>query len=275
MNYIRRIAFIIAIIPSIAASAPPVTRVTFETLDADTLDSVVSNISVEGISSDGKYMLANDADSRIALEVKVDAGSQYQPRTLTIFLEGLKRSNPIYKIYLTKRESNKMYTRGSVKKASEYINTEWADRAVVLLERVNAETTPAQKETQFGVFLSYNLARAYFLNCTARFVDQCQDAKSIFNDLYSSYDNKERFFVAESISKEQLKNIDVETYYKKMDYLRAKWDMSCGRFENALMTFDELLADAESNPSLLKNLNVTLEGLRNDKKFVTEKLSSR
>jgi len=273
MNYIRHIAFIIAIIPSIAVSAPPVTQVTFETLDADTLESVVSNISVDGVTSDGKYMLANDADSRIALEVKVDAGSQYQPRTLTIFLEGLKRSKPIYKIYLTKRENNKMYTRGFVKKASEYINTEWVDRAVVLLERVNAETTPAQKETQFGVFLSYNLARAYFLNCTARFVDQCQDAKSIFNDLYNSYDNKERFFAAESISREQLKNIDVETYYRKMDYLRAKWDVSSGRFENALKTYDELLADAESNPSLLKNLNLTFEGLQNDKKFVTEKLS--
>ncbi len=274
MNYIRCIAFIIAIIPSIAASVPPVTEVIFEILDADTYNPVVSNILVDGgVASDGKYTLRNDAESRIAIEIRVDAGGQYQPRILKIFLEGLKNSRAIYKIFLAKRESNTIYTRGHVNKASEYINNTSVDRAVVMLERINAEITPTTKETQFGVFLSYNLARAYFLNCTARFVDQCQDAKSIFNDLHSSYDNKNRFFAAESISKEQLnKDSVVEAYSKRMDYLRAKWDISCGRFEDALKTYEELLADARSNPSLLQNLRINLEGLQNDIRFVTEKL---
>jgi tetratricopeptide (TPR) repeat protein len=268
------LALIVAVIPSLAVSAPPVTSVTFRTVDADTGADLIAKISLDGtLVSNSQYVLPQDAASQIAIEVSAEAGSQYYARTLTIFLEGLKRAKPIYKIYLAKLGSgSSIYTRGSVKAASEYINADSVDRAVALLERINEESSPAKKATQFGVYLHYNLARAYLLNCTQRFVDQCPAAKSLFDDLYHKYDNQEQFFSAESISKQDLQNVDIESHYKRMAYLRAKWDFSCGRFEDALGAFEELIIAAENDPSLLKRLNLTLEGLRSDKALVKTKL---
>jgi hypothetical protein len=299
MNYTRRIAFIIAcastIIPSLVISAPPVTTVTFQTFDADTGNPLTANISVSEVSvneysqeggevigepikiSGGKYALAKDANSHIALDIDTDSGGQYNKRRLIIFLEGLsKNSKPSYKIFLAKSsDSETIYTRGSVKKASEYINNEWVDRAVALLERIDEGSTQDQKETQFGINLRYNLGRAYLFNCTQHFVDQCKVAKDTFDELYNSYDDKQKFFDNEQITKDKLKkNIDiyVEPYYRRMDYLRAKWNIACERFEDALGIFEKLATEAKNNPSLLNQINLTTEALEKDISFTKSKI---
>jgi len=279
MNYIygMALALIVVVIPSLVVSAPPVTSVTFRTFDADTGADLIAKISVDGaLVSNSQYILPQDADSQIAIEVSAEAGSQYYARNLTIFWEGLNRAKPIYKVYLAKLGlGSKIYTRGSVKAASEYIKEESVDRAVALLERISEESSPSQKATQFGVYLQYKLAGAYLFNCTQRFVDQCSAAKSIFDDLYNKYDDQKQFFSAELISKQSLKNVDTESYYKRMAYLRAKWDLSCGRFEEAMKVFEELITAGENDPSLLKRLKLTLEGVRSDVALVKTKLGPR
>jgi len=100
-------------------------------------------------------------------------------------------------------------------------------------------------------------------------------AKSIFDDLYNKYDDQKQFFSAELISKQSLKNVDTESYYKRMAYLRAKWDLSCGRFEEAMKVFEELITAGENDPSLLKRLKLTLEGVRSDVALVKTKLGPR
>ena len=91
----------IALTPSVAIPGLPVTQVRFATFDADTADALVAEITIDGKKVDGgRYILPSDADSRVAIEVHADAGSKYYSRSLTIYLEGLTNSKPVYNIYL-------------------------------------------------------------------------------------------------------------------------------------------------------------------------------
>jgi hypothetical protein len=274
-----RVALFLFVIANsvVAFASPPVKNVTFRTFDADTGEPLIAKILIDGIQvPDNKYVLPDDADSRIGIEVAADAGKNYHQRSFTIYLEGLKRSEPYFHIFLAKSSpENSIYTRGMVRVASEYINEQFVDRAVALLERLNVEASMALMESQFGVYLRYNLGRAYWLNCSQRFVDQCLEAKRIFDDLSNHYDQRKNQFIAEAISPEMLRSaIDADSHYRRMTYLRAKWDLSCRRFEDALRAFEDLIGVAERDSSILTPLNLTIAGLKRDRDLAERKVKS-
>jgi hypothetical protein len=57
-----------------------------------------------------------------------------------------------------------------------------------------------------------------------------------------------------------------------MDYLRAKWNIACERFEDALGIFEKLATEAKNNPSLLNQINLTTEALEKDISFTKSKI---
>lgn len=250
------------------------TSISFTTIDADTDIEILSNIEIDGQKIKGKnYILPKNSDSHISLTVNIDAGKDYGYRTFNIFLEGIKKTKVPYTIYMAKKgKEGRPYTRGMIKKSSEFLTKKYVDRAVVLLERINSESSPSVlQDGQFSIFLKYNLGCAYWLNCTRRFVDQCKPAGEIFENLRHSYLKMKRYFDNESISLSNLSEIDIESHDNRMLYLKVKWDISAKKYSDARVGLDTLIKRAETSPELSKNLEVTLDTLKKDREFISRK----
>lgn len=260
------ITLIFLVVYSTLQAAPVVRSVKFIIYDADNNKPIPATVIVNGTSlTNGTYPLPADQDSRIALSVTAEAGEKYYSRTITIFLEGLNVAKPIFNIYLAGIQNNYIYTRGAVRKASEFINDEFADRAVALLERINQESSPSLMETQFGIYLKYNLARAYINNCTHKFVDQCNQGKEILTLLRNNYDKYSRMLSAEAVKKGDLDDKTPDDHYKRMEYLRAMWNMSAGRYDDAIKALDALIDEANQNSTITTTLKRSLDGLKSDR----------
>lgn len=256
-------------IPQSGLAKPPVESIKFSVRDADTNARLVSKIEIDNIElKGGEYELQPNQDSRIAINIRADAGSEYYTRTITVFLEGFNKSSLPFNIYLSQKKPGYIYNRGTVKKASDYINKVYADRAVALLERINMEIEPSLMHSQFGVHLKYNIARAYLANCTLKFVDQCMQAKEIFDSLLSGSESEKQWVLAERISVNELKNITVSRFYNRMKYLRALWDIKCNRYSDAKKAFQQLLNKATTNPEIFGDIDRNQEGLKQDIRYV-------
>lgn len=275
-----KILVVLIFLYSCVYAEAPIKEIRFKAYDADTNSRIKAIFSIDGqkISQPEKdadskmtsMQLEKDADSRIAIEIEADAGNDYYPRTLTFFLEGLKEKKnktQYFKIYLSKRnKKDYIYTRGHIRKASNYINKTSVDRAVALLERIQEEADVKIKKSQFGIYLSYNLGRAYLVNCKYKFRDQCQNGANIFLNLLTNYDSKKRWMEAESIRKYELKNTGSETFYNRMTYLRAKWFIQCERYDDALKEFRKLLN--LKNINLAETIQITKKQLKDDIAYV-------
>lgn len=249
---------------ALAASAPAdaqqrVAKVGIDVRDAVTDREIEAIVEIDGERIDADYLLPPDSESSIVLDVSADAGDGYYARSMTVFLEASAKKNVRYIIYLAPRTPSAIHNRRTVAGATRHLSALHADRAVALLEAIAAETSPSLKETQFGLYLNYNLWRAYFINCTMRFVDNCSDATSLGETLVAMHPRKRALFDAESISVSELKNssMTITDHSHRLSYLRAKWDLARNHPEDAAETLEKLLGAVEADPALTGRLKIT------------------
>ena len=235
----------------------------FEVRDANNADPLSASVYVDGEKVGPRYVLPQGSESSIAMEVRADAGAGYYTRTMTIFLEAINQDRAIFRIYLAPRNSSPMHNRASVANASRFLQPGNVDRAIALLESIVEETSPALKESQFGLYLKYNLWRAYFIGCTQKFLDYCSDASDIQRELLRISKNRPDYFLAERVTTEELLLGSREILDSKLrlDYHRAKWDLRRNRPEDALVSLKQLIRATEEDAKLLGRLRITREDL--------------
>lgn len=236
-----------------------VSSISIEVMDADSGMPLKAMVSINGEAAGPVYVLPKDAESSVGMEVRADAGAGYYLRTITVFLEIQKLKQVSYRIYLAPRDSSALHNRADVTRTLPMLNSNGSDRALALLEATLAEIGPGLLETQFGVYLKYNLWRSYFISCTQRFVDYCQQASALRDELLQMQKLKPSYFVAESVPIAELKRsvADITDNAMRLNYLRAKWDLRRGRPEDAIESLEELSGAVIVDNSLLGRLRIT------------------
>lgn len=274
MKIIRSILYFVAIgfisHSSICiANNLPVKSISFRILDADKDMEINANIYIDEEKIDKKYFLPEGAQSRISVEVKVDAGKSYKSRQFVVYLEGMKKQSVPFHIYMAEHgDQNNTYNIASIDPIRDWIlyGGQSPDRAVVMLERIRdskfAKAIP--KKSSFHVYLDYVLAKAYIKNCTIRFVDQCDSAKNINAHLSDNFDEYQTIMKSMQITKESL-NFDSNHFYLPLRYNEAKWEFACGRFEKSIELYDEIILKLENNPQYLSSIQVSLANIRHAK----------
>jgi len=273
---IRTLATMIAAMAvTSAVSAQALRQIVFQVYDADSGEPLAASVSVDGNKIDGgRLTLAQDQESTIAIQVQTTAGASYRPRTFNVFLANFTGTQAIQKIYLAPRGAEgRVYSRGNVARATSYRGQD-VDRAVALLERIYEESPSDLHGTQFGVYLRYNLAAALFGNCTEKFVDSCDAAKTMFEELLAEFDDRRAMFEAERIGKNNLTTSDFDGQTLINRYRRAKWDLSRGRYESARDAFQELLSEAEGDARVSTQLKVRVGQLKSDVDLAETRLQS-
>lgn len=165
-----------------------------------------------------------------------------------------------------------MYSRGRVSQAAAYL-ADTPDRVVTLLERIRNETSPHLFTTQFGVRLRFNLARAYFDNCTRRGVDSCEAAAVLFRELQEEMRADPSHFKRERINEASFRTADFDRQRLIKDYRRAKWDFRRGAFEEARESFQAILEEASSGKAdIFSQIRVSRSQLNADLALTQQRL---
>lgn len=256
--------FLLLLALSMAASAQQsVAKVEIEVRDARTGEVLEARVTVDGDDIEGEYVLPPGSESSLLLDVRADAGSGYYPRTMTLFLEAADRRDLRFNIHLAPRNPSAIHNRRSVAAATPFLTPLHVDRAVALLEAVVAETSPTVRNTQFGVFLNFNLWRAYFINCTRRFVDHCTDATTLGAELLAMLPQKKALFEAERIPVAELQRADatLADHAYRLSYQRAKWNLKRNHPEDAAEQLEVLLRAVTDDPKLLDRLRIRKEDI--------------
>jgi hypothetical protein len=247
------------VLTSGALAQQRVTSIHVEVLDADTAEPIKASVIVNGTAADSGYVVPSDSDSSIELDIRADAGAEYYPRTLTVFLEAIKQKQVFYRIYLAPIDHDSLHNRADVARTIGLLNAKDADRALALLEAINTEASPPLQASQFGVYLKYNLWRAYFINCTQRFVAYCDQAISAQQDLLQMQKSDPSYFVAEHVSTKDFERSarDISDNKFKLLYLSAIWDLNRHQPKDALDSLTQLDEAAKADQDLLGRLSIS------------------
>ena len=253
------VILLVAAATPFAAAQQRVTSIGFEVRDAATAEPLTASVFVDGEKVNSEYKLAEGSESSIGMEVKADAGGGYYPRSMTLFLEAITKTRLVYRIYLAPRNAAPLHNRASVANASRFLQPDHVDRAIALLEAIVEETSPVVRSSQFGVYLKYNLWRAYQAGCTQRFLDYCTKANEANAELLQMQRSKKEHFIAESISTKELERgaRDIADSSFRLSYLRAKWDLRRNRPEDAAESLHLLIEAVEKDPLLLGRLKIS------------------
>ncbi|MDH5833395.1 hypothetical protein [Luteimonas kalidii] len=243
----------------LAIAQQRVVKIKFEVRDAKTGDTIDAKVTVDGEDVKAEYILPSGSESSLLLDVRADAGIGYYPRTMTLFLEALGQRDLRFKIHLAPRNPAAVHNRRSVAAATQFLKPVNVDRAVALLDAVVAETSPTVRDTQFGIYLYYNLWRAYFIDCTQRFVDHCAEAATLGKDLLAMLPNNRDLFEIERVPVAELQRSanELADHAYRLSYHRAKWNLNRNRPEDAAELAKSLLRAVADDPKLLDRLKIS------------------
>ena len=236
-----------------------VTTVVFQVRDAATNQALDADVSVDGDPVVSEFKVSPEAESRILMDVTASAGTGYHTRTFTVFLEAVNQPRVIYRIYLAPRPSEKTHNRATVARGAQFLNARDADRALALLEAVSEETNANTKASQFGVYLRFNLWRAYLLSCTLRFVDYCEVAVNFGNAMLVQQQSHPEYYSAENITRDELDRgvRSLADAMLRLTYLRAKWDLNRRRPDEALGSLAIVTQAQQDDPATLSRLQIS------------------
>ncbi len=235
-----------------------VSTIKFDVRDAQTGNPISSEVSIDGDPVTGVFALVPDAESTIALDVHADAGAAYSPRSVVFFLQFFTARSITIRIFLAPKSTVGAHNRASVSRAARFLNDANVDRALALLETINDETTVAMRQSQFGAYLYYNLWRAYFIHCTRKSGDYCNQANGMRESLIEmSEDNpglmkRERIDIA-AMNREAEQ---IEIHRHKLGWYRAIWDHGRGHYDESLESISQIIKAARSNPDLWEDLQL-------------------
>ena len=267
-----------------AGEHPNVTTVRFELRDADTgtilSDGKLEMPSLKEITltktSDGQYeaSVSTNAPADMALSVRATGGVEYYERDLTLFMPGYKESI-LFSIYLAHRNANGyLYSQPAIVDAVRRMSDARAgvDRAVALLGRIYDETKKPGAD-EFVVRLLYNYADALFRDCVTRFVDLCDKARSVADELEAYRVSNPELFKRVNVRTPPFQQETFLRYASRMKYLRAKWDLRQKNYADARNGFSDVLSAIQADPTLTTSLMVNEGGLKADLALCDTKLA--